>query len=200
MREIKLCLVLLAIYSVSYVNSSSGTEVEEEEEIITYEGICEMDSTPHEHSECFERTNHTHSCCYGQIVNESSESTLDTHSHEAFCFGVDYAFRFAAYFIQEIEINHVIVKVHLTCKNENKRTCSRANPELLEDCRIHGGSENSCCMITLLNKETDCILSKEKIGVEKNYSIFGNMIQCGSSGFKIKIEFFLLFFIITIFI
>jgi hypothetical protein len=196
---IKLCLVLISIYLLPFINSSSG-QTEVEEEIITYDGICEMDSTPHEHAECFERTNHTHSCCYGEIVNEYEDSTLDSHSSEAFCFGVDSAFKFAPHFIQEIEIDHAIVKVHLTCKNENKRTCSRANPEMLEDCRMHGGSENSCCMITLLNKETDCILSKEKIDVEKNYSIFGNLIQCGSFGLQTKINFLFLFFLIIIFI
>jgi hypothetical protein len=202
MKVIKIChfiqclFIFISIYLLPSFRSSSGHTEEEVEEVITHEGPCEMDTAPHQENECFERTNHTHSCCYGEKINESENLHEESHSAETFCFGVDSYFKFAPHFIQEIQIDHTIKKVHLTCRNENKRTCSRANPKILEDCRIHGGDENSCCMITMLNKETNCILSKELIDVDRNYTIFGNLVQCSSKALNNTIYIILSIFII----
>jgi hypothetical protein len=184
---IQYIIILFCVSSVpiAFLSSSSSSNENEQEEEITYHGPCDLEYAPIDKMECFERTNHTHTCCFAEIIDES-ENIQENSLHKlysltnTFCFGIETYFSFAPHFIKEIRINNEIKKVHLTCRYESQRTCSRANPEILEDCRMHGSKTNSCCKINLLNKETNCILSNKYFGEEKNNTIFGNLIECYS--------------------
>ena len=174
---IKYYFFIIFIFLFKRIKTGGGASTETEHKPKNFTGIdCYNNTKPETEEDCFPNFDIENSCCFAVIkLNKDKNITS--------CIKIKNEYDFIGTKLKKLEYNGTFYNASVVCESDAhaQKNCGVWTPKNIEDCRLDGSKDTSCCVYNDYYNTKTCLLSGKKIAKTTSYYFQNSALQCNSN-------------------